>query len=173
MAGLADYSTRQLAAELTAGHVTADLTNVLSTLNGLMFNGAAMIATNKSPAGTNWTVTDGASTYTLQADANGVLSLVDALSGIAQFSTAQIEAELNAGVLTSDLVQAFKDTGGHVTLSTAATISGRPWTVTDGGTNYTVQLNGGVLQVQGGIITSLTNLAGYRTCIVSSSSKWT
>ena len=133
--------------------MTADLVAVFA-LNGITLTLGSTVTTQTSPAGTSWTVTDASShTYTLESDANGVLSIVQSLSGIATFSTAQIIAELNNNALTADLIQIFKDSG--VNLSNAATVAGSgPWMVTDGTTTYSVTNVGGVLHATGGTIAS-------------------
>jgi len=153
LSGVADYSTQQLAAELSAGQVTPDLVAVFA-LSGITLTLGSPVLTQTSPAGTSWTVTDSTNhLYTVEADANGVLSILQPLSGAAQFSLAQIESELNANALTSDLIQIFKDSG--VVLSTSATVSGAgPWTVTDGATIYTLTASGSVLHAAGGSIAS-------------------
>ncbi|MDB5289858.1 MAG: hypothetical protein JWL69_1099, partial [Phycisphaerales bacterium] len=72
-------STGQLITELNAGTVTPDLISVMLLAAGITLHPTATVVTNNPPGGpVSWTVTDGAKTYTLQADAAGILSLVGA-----------------------------------------------------------------------------------------------
>ena len=77
-----------------------------------------------------------------------MLSIVENLSGVDQFSTAQIEAQLNGDVLTPNIGQVFQASG--ITLSNATIVTGSgsgPWTLKDGSSTYTVTQSGNVLDV--------------------------
>ena len=103
-----------------------------------------------------------APSFTVIVDTNGKPALkvgntITDLSGVAQFATSDLTAQLTAGQVSQDLVSAFAATGGGIPLSTSATVvtntspAGTTWTITDAADNATYLVlvdTNGVLAVE-------------------------
>ena len=149
-------SMATLVSELNTDTVGDDIEGTFKGY-GIVLSSSATLVTNSS---TSWTITDGTSTYAINEDGNGLLTITKASSATLPFTDPNVggadAAALHGGTVSAGLLALF--TSHSLTLSggqTVTTVSPTVWTITDGGNSYRV------IETPNGLLTiSRTGTAG-------------